>query len=93
MEGTVRGEWMRAVSAGRDDHGARCRQRADQGTHRRRESGDSRVPHRCSEKQVNQYWVEIHKKYAMPVACVFSRSLGAPIGIMSRKGGFGIAAT
>jgi lipopolysaccharide export system permease protein len=45
------------------------------------------------ERQINQYWVEIHKKYAIPVACIIFVLVGAPLGIMAKRGGFGIAAT
>ncbi len=45
------------------------------------------------ERQKSQYWVEIHKKYSIPVACLIFVLVGAPLGIMSRRGGFGIAAT
>jgi len=45
------------------------------------------------EKQIDQYWVEIHKKYSIPVACVVFVLLGVPLGIMARRGGFGTAAT
>ncbi len=45
------------------------------------------------QKQIDQYWVEIHKKYSIPVACVVFVILGVPLGIMSRRGGFGIAAS
>jgi len=45
------------------------------------------------ERQINQYWVEIHKKYSIPAACLIFVLVGAPLGIMARKGGFGIAAT
>ena len=40
----------------------------------------------------NKYWVEIHKKYALPVACIIFVLIGAPLGTMMRKGGFGVAA-
>ena len=45
------------------------------------------------QRQINQYWVEIHKKYSIPAACLIFVLVGAPLGIMARKGGFGIAAT
>lgn len=45
------------------------------------------------ERQTNQYLVEIHKKYSIPFACLVFVLVGAPLGIMSRRGGFGIAAT
>ncbi|MBI9070416.1 MAG: LptF/LptG family permease [Melioribacteraceae bacterium] len=43
-------------------------------------------------KQINKYWVEIHKKYSIPVACIVFILIGAPLGTMTRKGGFGVAA-
>ncbi len=45
-----------------------------------------------NKQEVNRYWVEIHKKYSLPVACVVFILLGAPLGTMTRKGGFGMAA-
>jgi len=43
-------------------------------------------------KTSNKYWVEIHKKYALPIACIIFIFIGAPLGMMTRKGGFGVAA-
>jgi len=43
-------------------------------------------------KSINRYWVEIHKKYSIPVACIIFVLIGAPLGTMTRKGGFGVAA-
>ncbi len=45
------------------------------------------------QDQQNSYMVEIHKKYALPVACIVFILIGAPLGVMVRKGGFGIAAS
>ena len=45
------------------------------------------------QDQVNSYMVEIHKKYALPVACIVFILIGAPLGVMVRKGGFGVAAS
>ncbi len=45
------------------------------------------------EKQVDQYMVEIHKKYSIPVAALVFVLIGVPLGIMVRRGGFGMAAT
>ena len=45
------------------------------------------------ERQMDQYWVEIHKKYSIPAACIVFVLIGLPLGIMARRGGFGIAAT
>ncbi len=43
------------------------------------------------KNEMNRYKVEIYKKYAIPTACVIFILLGAPLGIMMRKGGFGMA--
>lgn len=43
------------------------------------------------QNSINRLKVEIYKKYAIPVACVVFILLGAPLGIMIRKGGFGMA--
>ena len=43
-------------------------------------------------KRINKYMVEIHKKFSIPLACVVFVLLGAPIGMMTRKGNFGYAA-
>ena len=43
-------------------------------------------------KRINRYLVEIHKKLSIPFACIVFVLLGAPIGIMTRRGNFGYAA-
>jgi len=45
------------------------------------------------DKQTDQYLVEIYKKYSIPAACIVFVLIGVPLGIMSRRGGFGAAAT
>ncbi len=45
-----------------------------------------------NKKEINRYWVEIHKKYSLPFACIVFVLIGAPLGTMTRKGGFGMAA-
>lgn len=45
-----------------------------------------------NRKEINRYLVEIHKKYALPVACIVFVLIGAPLGTMTRKGGIGMAA-
>ena len=45
-----------------------------------------------NKKSTNKYWVEIHKKYSIPFACIVFILIGAPLGTMTRKGGFGVAA-
>lgn len=44
-------------------------------------------------RSIERYEVEVHKKYALPVACIVFILIGAPLGIMVRKGGFGVAAS
>lgn len=43
-------------------------------------------------KRIQRYWVEIHKKFSIPFACIIFVLLGAPIGILTRKGNVGYAA-
>lgn len=43
-------------------------------------------------KRQNQYIVEIQKKYAIPFACFIFVLIGAPLGIVIRKGNFGLSA-
>jgi len=44
-------------------------------------------------RKEREYLVEIHKKYAIPVACMIFVLIGAPLGIMARRGTFGMAAS
>lgn len=41
---------------------------------------------------INKYLVEIHKKYAIPAACLVFILVGCPLGIITRRGNFGISA-
>jgi lipopolysaccharide export system permease protein len=40
----------------------------------------------------NIYLVEVHKKYSIPVACIVFVLIGAPLGILTKKRGWAIAA-
>jgi len=44
------------------------------------------------KKSINRYLVEIHKKFSIPFACIVFILLGAPLGIMTKRGNFGVAA-
>ena len=44
------------------------------------------------KKKINNYLVEVHKKYSIPFACIVFVLIGVPLGTMTRKGGFGVAA-
>ena len=43
------------------------------------------------KKGRNKYWVEIHKKFSIPFACILFVLLGAPLGVMAKRGGFAIS--
>lgn len=48
---------------------------------------------RSSElRRANQYLVEIHKKFSIPAACLVFVLVGAPLGIVVRRGNFGVSA-
>ncbi|MBN1826714.1 MAG: LptF/LptG family permease [Candidatus Eisenbacteria bacterium] len=42
------------------------------------------------ERQIDRYMVEVHKKYALPVACIVFILVGAPLGIQAHSGGPGV---
>ncbi len=43
-------------------------------------------------KRKAQYQVEIHKKFSLPVSCLLFVLVGAPLGIVARRGGVGTGA-
>ncbi|MCJ7554241.1 MAG: LptF/LptG family permease [Ignavibacteriaceae bacterium] len=45
------------------------------------------------QREIEKYEVEVYKKYALPAACIVFILIGAPLGVMVRKGGFGTAAS
>jgi len=47
---------------------------------------------KSNQKQIDMYSVEIYKKYSIPFACVVFVLIGAPLGMITKKGGFGVAA-
>ncbi|HLX11436.1 MAG TPA: LptF/LptG family permease, partial [Bacteroidota bacterium] len=46
-----------------------------------------------NNEQIDRYEVEINKKYSIPFACFVFVFVGIPLGIMARRGNFGVAAT
>ncbi len=44
------------------------------------------------KKQIAKYNVEIQKKYSIPFACIMFVLVGAPLGVMTRRGGITVAA-
>lgn len=45
---------------------------------------------RFKEHQIKTFMVEIHKKFSIAFACIVFVLLGAPLGVMAKKGGVGI---
>ena len=43
-------------------------------------------------ERIDSYMVEVYKKYSIPFACIVFVLIGAPLGIMTRRGGMGVAA-
>ena len=41
----------------------------------------------------NKYGVEIHQKFSIPFACILFVLLGAPLGVMAKRGGFAVSTT
>jgi len=46
---------------------------------------------KLNTKQIAAFMVEIHKKFSIPVACIVFVLLGAPLGMLSHKGGMGVS--
>jgi len=44
-----------------------------------------------NEKRALAYMVEVHKKFSIPVACIVFILVGAPLGMLSRRGGMGVS--
>jgi lipopolysaccharide export system permease protein len=44
---------------------------------------------RSREEEIDAFMVEVHKKYAIPVACIVFVLLGAPLGALARRSGIG----
>ncbi|MCK4606913.1 MAG: LptF/LptG family permease, partial [candidate division Zixibacteria bacterium] len=45
----------------------------------------------AQRKTANKYNIEIHKKYSIPAASLAFVILGAPLAVLSRRGGMGLA--
>jgi len=52
---------------------------------------DSQI--KFNNTMIAQYMVEVHKKFAIPAACLIFVLIGAPLGIMARRGGLAVGAT
>ena len=47
----------------------------------------------ANDIQIAQYKVEVHKKFSIPAACVIFVLIGAPLGIMAKRGGLAVGAS
>ncbi len=45
----------------------------------------------AQRKMINKYTIEIYKKYSIPAASLAFVLIGAPLGVITRKGGMGVA--
>jgi lipopolysaccharide export system permease protein len=45
------------------------------------------------DMKISQLLVEVHKKYSIPVACIVFVLIGAPLGIMAKRGGIMVGAS
>ncbi|MDD2243296.1 MAG: LptF/LptG family permease [Dysgonamonadaceae bacterium] len=43
-----------------------------------------------TQKAINRYWIELHRKFTLSFACVIFFFIGAPLGSIVRKGGLGL---
>ena len=57
----------------------------------RRHAERSRQQITAQMRTVDQYTIEIQKKYSIPAASLIFIILGAPLGVLSRRGGMGMA--
>ncbi len=47
----------------------------------------------ANQSVISQFMVEVHKKFAIPIACLLFVIIGAPLGIMARRGGLTVGAS
>lgn len=46
---------------------------------------------RYKKIEANRYWIEVHKKFSLAFSCFFFLFFGAPLGVVLKKGGIGLA--
>jgi len=57
----------------------------------RRQITTSRQQIKAQRKVMNKYTIEIYKKYSIPAASLAFILIGAPLGVLSKRGGMGMA--
>ncbi len=45
---------------------------------------------RNTDTKINNHWIEVHRKFTLPLSCLLFVFIGAPLGSIIRKGGFGL---
>ncbi|MCP4625044.1 MAG: YjgP/YjgQ family permease, partial [bacterium] len=45
------------------------------------------------DRKISQYFVEVHKKFSVSVACIIFVLIGVPLGIMAKRGGIAVGAS
>jgi LPS export ABC transporter permease LptG len=78
--------WAASFTAGRDKAAAEVKNREAASGHLL-----SRV--QFQDMQISQYMVEVHKKFSLPLACIVFVLIGAPLGIMAKRGGITVGAS
>lgn len=43
-----------------------------------------------TDTKINNHFIEVHRKYTLPLSCLLFIFIGAPLGAIIRKGGFGL---
>ncbi|MCL2183788.1 MAG: LptF/LptG family permease [Chitinispirillia bacterium] len=69
--------------------------RREEGRLRQYEANIERIDRasKANDMLIAQYMVEVHKKFAIPAACLIFVLIGAPLGIMARRGGLAVGAS
>lgn len=45
---------------------------------------------KARSNRINRYWIEVHRKFTLSIACLILFFIGAPLGAIIRKGGLGL---
>ena len=85
------GQWQRDVEAGRTRLQHLKREPDPDELHRESQEKQEVQMIQARQRQINGYFVEIYKKYAIPVACLIFILIGAPLGLAIRRSGMGIS--
>ncbi|MDR0331495.1 MAG: LptF/LptG family permease [Chitinispirillales bacterium] len=90
-----RGETLDSVSAFKERFGEDTNTRRNQNRLKQYENRLDQIENsrKANDGLIAQYMVEVHKKFAIPAACLIFVLIGAPLGIMARRGGLAVGAS